>query len=257
MSEELDYTPTPMEDTPKEAPASSPVDSSIHDLPVAFEPESQLIQRTAAPLIFEESYSSPEYPGAEPEPKPEPKPAAPKAPRRSPVASFVEFAEVLVSALVAAILVLTLVCRTGVVEGSSMEPTMHGGDRYIISDLFYTPEQGDIVVFRPDIEGKEELWIKRIIAVEGQKVYIDPYSFKVYVDGVLLDEPYLSPLTGTLNKGTENPIVVPEDCVYVLGDNRAVSHDSRYPDLGCVPIRMLAGRVVVRFWPFSAFQFYG
>lgn len=257
MSEELDYTPTPAEDAPEETPASSPVDPSIRDLPVSFEPESPLIPRTASPLVFEEPGYSPEYSGAEPKPEPRREPEVPKAPRRSPVASFVEFAEVLVSALVAAILVLTLVCRTGVVEGSSMEPTMHGGDRYIISDLFYTPEQGDIVVFRPDIEGKEELWIKRIIAVEGQEVYISATDFKVYVDGVLLDEPYLSPLTGTLNKGTENPIVVPEDCVYVLGDNRSVSHDSRYPDLGCVPIRMLAGRVVVRFWPFSAFQFYG
>ena len=179
-----------------------------------------------------------------------------KKKKASAVAPLVEFAEVLVGALVAAILVLTLVCRTGVVEGESMAPTMHGGDRYIISDLFYTPEQGDIVVFRPRIEGKEELWIKRVIAVGGQQVYINPDDNKVYVDGVPLAEDYLSVYAGTIPHSTPNPIVVPENHVYVLGDNRAVSHDSRYSDLGCVEINQLAGRVLFRFWPFDKFEFY-
>ena len=179
-----------------------------------------------------------------------------KKKKASAAAPFVEFAEVIVGALVAAILVLTLICRTGVVEGESMAPTMHGGDRYIISDLFYTPEQGDIVVFRPGIEGKEELWIKRVIAVEGQEVYINPDDNKVYVDGEPLAEEYLSAYTGTIPHSTSNPIVVPENHVYVLGDNRVVSHDSRYADLGCVEINQLAGRVLFRFWPFDQFEFY-
>ncbi|MBO5222076.1 MAG: signal peptidase I [Clostridia bacterium] len=231
MSEELEFNPTPTEE-PETAPSAE-----IFDL--------------SSPLVQEESEVLPvvgRRRALEPSQKKEKKP--------SPVASLVEFVEVLVSALVAAILVLTLVCRTGVVEGSSMAPTMHSGDRYIISDLFYTPEQGDIVVFRPGIEGREELWIKRVIALEGQEVYIDPDDFKVYVDGEPLDEPYLSEYTGTINKGTENPIVVPKDCVYVLGDNRSVSHDSRYADLGCVEINRLAGRVICRFWPFNSFEFY-
>jgi len=184
----------------------------------------------------------------------------PEEPAKKPgafLASVVEMVELVVCALVAAILVLTLICRTGVVDGSSMAPTMHGGDRYIISDLFYTPEQGDIVVFRPDIEGKEELWIKRIIALEGQTVYIDPNDFRVYVDGQPLDESYLPPSVGTYPHTTANPITVPEGHVYVLGDNRGVSHDSRYEDLGCVSLSRLAGRVIVRFWPFSSFEFYG
>ena len=137
-----------------------------------------------------------------------------------------------------------------------MLPTMSQGDRYIISDLFYTPERGDIVVFRPGIEGKEELWIKRVIALEGQEVYIDPDNFQVYVDGQALDEPYLSPYTGTIPHTAQNPTVVPEGCVYVLGDNRAISHDSRYEDLGCVEIDHLAGRVILRFFPFDSFEFY-
>lgn len=179
-------------------------------------------------------------------------PPVKKKPKRLAIASFVEFAEVLVGALVAALLVLTLICRTGVVEGSSMYPTMVQGDRYIISDLFYTPKQGDIVVFRPGIDGEESLWIKRVIALEGQTVYIDPDTYQVYVDGQLLGEPYLSG-RGTIPHTTENPITVPEGCVYVMGDNRAISHDSRYEDLGCVEISHLAGRVILRFWPFDRF----
>lgn len=184
---------------------------------------------------------------------PSPKKKAGKKPG-SAVSPLVEFVEIIVGALVAAILVLTLICRTGVVEGGSMLPTMHGGDRYIISDLFYTPEAGDIVVFRPEIEGEDELWIKRVIAVEGQTVYIDPDTYQVYVDNQLLDEPYLNGL-GTIPHTTPNPITVPEGCVYVMGDNRAISHDSRYEDLGCVEVRQLAGRVILRFWPLNSFGF--
>ena len=172
----------------------------------------------------------------------------------SAVSPLVEFVEIVVGALVASILVLTLICRTGVVEGGSMLPTMHGGDRYIISDLFYTPEAGDIVVFRPEIEGEDELWIKRVIAVEGQTVYIDPDTYRVYVNNQLLDEPYLNGM-GTIPHTTQNPITVPKGCVYVMGDNRAISHDSRYEDLGCVEVRQLAGRVVLRFWPLNSFGF--
>ena len=180
----------------------------------------------------------------------------PKKKKASAVAPFVEFAEVIVGALVAAILVLTLICRTGVVEGESMAPTMHGGDRYIISDLFYTPKQGDIVVFRPQIEGNEELWIKRVIAVGGQEVYINPDDYKVYVDGELLEEAYLSPYVGTIPHSTPNPIVVPENHVYVMGDNRMVSKDSRIGEVGCISVNQLAGRVLFRFWPFEKFEFY-
>ena len=176
----------------------------------------------------------------------------PNKPKACAVSPLVEFVEVVVGALVAAILMLTLICRTGVVDGSSMVPTMYHGDRYIISDLFYVPERGDIVVFRPEIDGEDELWIKRVIATEGQTVYIDPESYRVYVDGRLLNEPYLGG-AGTIPHSTENPITVPEGCVYVLGDNRAISHDSRYSDLGCVEIGQLAGRVILRFWPLESF----
>ena len=214
----LDPVSVPEEPLPEEAPVRPA--------------EDPLFRQT----IREESNSSP----------------AKKKGKASAISPIVEFAEIIVGALVAAILVLTLICRTGVVSGTSMVPTMYHGDRYIISDLFYTPEQGDIVVFRPEIEGEDELWIKRVIAVEGQKVYIDPNTYRVYVDDQLLEEPYLSS-TGTIPHSTPNPIVVPEGHVYVMGDNRGISHDSRYADLGCVSVGQLAGRVILRFWPLEDF----
>jgi len=172
-------------------------------------------------------------------------------------ADMYDWMQCIVSALLTCVLAFVFVGRVIGVIGSSMEPTLYWGDKLVISNLFYTPEQGDIVVFRPDIEGKEELWIKRIIALEGQTVYIDPNDFRVYVDGQPLDESYLPPSVGTYPHTTANPITVPEGHVYVLGDNRGVSHDSRYEDLGCVSLSRLAGRVIVRFWPFSSFEFYG
>lgn len=253
MSDELDLTPK-AEPTPPQEPVQAPVRKEPEE---GFEPmqanslseegqaqslpsEGEIIGRRARKQAMEQQLAE----------EKERKARAKRPP--TPVSSFVEFTELLIGALVSAILILTLVCRTGVVDGSSMVPTMHHGDRYLISDLFYTPEQGDIVVFRPEIEGQESLWIKRIIALEGQTVYINPDNYRVYVDGKLLDEPYLIG-GGTIPHSTENPITVPEGCVYVLGDNRALSHDSRYKDLGCVEIDQLAGRVLLRFWPLDVF----
>ena len=99
-----------------------------------------------------------------PEPTVESAAAVPE-PKRSPAASVTELVETLIVALVAAVLLLTLVCRTGIVQGPSMQTTMFEGDRYLISDLFFFPKQGDIVVFRSPLPGEtEELWIKRVIA---------------------------------------------------------------------------------------------
>lgn len=215
--------------------------------------ESPAEEIPAEEIPLEESPSEAPLVLEDPTPVSQRKPEKSSVKKGSAVSPFVEVVEVVVGALVAAILVLTLVCRTGVVDGSSMVPTMYHGDRYVISDLFYTPEQGDIVVFRPEIDGEEELWIKRIIAVEGQTVYINPETYRVYVDGVLLDEPYLNGM-GTIPHTTQNPITVPSGCVYVLGDNRTISKDSRY--IGCVEIGQLAGRVILRFWPLNSFEFY-
>ncbi len=141
-----------------------------------------------------------------------------------------------------------------------MESTLHGrdtsgisdesGDRLLISNLFYTPEYGDIVVIHTDME--EEAIIKRIIATEGQEVDIDFLTGEVKVDGVVLDEPYINNLT--LDSGDVSfPVTVPDGCVFVLGDNRSVSLDSRYSDVGMVSIDDILGRVVLRIYPLNQF----
>lgn len=172
---------------------------------------------------------------------------SPKSP--SPLSVLFDFTETCVTAAVIAILILFFVAKTGTVVGESMMDTMHPGDRYILTDLFYTPEQGDIIVFAPDeqyVTGNSgKLWVKRVIATEGQTVEIR--DGLVYVDNELLNEPYLREGTVTLPHLTENPFEVPEGHVFVMGDNRQNSRDSRY--IGSVDVRQIIGHVIFRFWP--------
>lgn len=192
------------------------------------------------------------------EPMPEKKSEKPAVPatkkqEKSFLSSIFDFVEAIVFAAVLAIVILTVFMRTGFVEGSSMVPTMHEGDRYLISNLFYTPKQGDIIVFSPDIASNDgsKLWVKRVIATEGQKVYINPEDGKVYIDDVLYNEPYLTQITEP--RVTENPIVVPEGQIFVMGDNRGDSTDSR--SIGCVDTRRIVGRLLVRIFPIDQFGF--
>lgn len=175
---------------------------------------------------------------------------AKELPPRSFLAEFFDIAEAIIVAIVASVLILTLVFRTGYVDGSSMEDTMHENDRYIVSGLFYTPKQGDIIVFQPNIADEEKkLWVKRVIATEGQTVFIDPADHSVYVDNVKLNEPYLTQQTNP--GGTENPMTVPPGYIFVMGDNRGVSRDSRDATVGCIDTRRIVGRVLFRFYPFN------
>ncbi len=150
--------------------------------------------------------------------------------------------------------------RTVEVYGPSMEDTLHGrdlgsieatsGDKLLISNLFYTPKTGDIVVLYA--EDEEETIIKRVIATEGQEVMIDFSTGAVTVDGETLDEPYIK--NPTITAGDVSfPVIVPEDSVFVLGDNRMVSLDSRYSRIGMVPVDDIEGRVVLRIYPFDKF----
>ncbi len=163
---------------------------------------------------------------------------------------FVEIVDAVVVAVVAAILILSLVFRTGYVDGPSMTSTMLDGDRYIVSGLFYTPEVGDIVVFQPEANRNDySLWVKRVIATEGQTVNINGDG-KVYVDGVLIEEPYLDGHQITFPKSYSKitfPLTVQPGEVFVMGDNRLDSKDSR--DIGCVDIRKILGKVLFRFYP--------
>ena len=162
-----------------------------------------------------------------------------------------DWLQCVVYALVACVLVFTFVARVITVYGRSMQDTFYEGHRVIISRLAAPYEYGDIVVLQKDSYGPMPL-IKRVIATEGQTVDIDFEQGVVYVDGVALDEPYTKEPTYDREDFT-GPVTVPEGCVFVMGDNRNNSEDSRRASVGCVSTEDVLGEVVVRIWPLSLF----
>jgi len=155
----------------------------------------------------------------------------------------------IVFALVICILLFLFVGRTVSVVGSSMAPTLADGDRLITSHLFYTPKQGDIVVLRKESFMHEPI-VKRVIAVAGQTVEIDFEAGIVTVDGVA--ETYGKTPTWE-QEDFDGAVTVPEGCVFVLGDNRNRSTDSRSDALGCVDVRYILGKAWWRIAPVEKF----
>lgn len=150
-------------------------------------------------------------------------------------------------------LVLTvymLVFRVVVVVGPSMYNTLIDGDRLLLlSSLFYTePKQGDIVVCSKDSFDNGTCFVKRVIATEGQEVYIDFENNEVYVDGVLLEEEYTFSPTRR-DEGVKFPLTVGEGQIFVMGDNREHSTDSRSPMIGLVDERQIVGKAIILISP--------
>lgn len=152
--------------------------------------------------------------------------------------------------LVAVMAVLMLFLRIIVVDGPSMERTLLNGDyMLLVSNMFYKePKHGDVVVVSKQAYDNGKPIVKRIIATEGQTVDIDFNEGVVYVDGVALDEPYTKTLT-TLKEGTVFPLVVEEGKVFVMGDNRNNSKDSRSTQIGQVDKREVLGKVAFILFP--------
>ena len=149
--------------------------------------------------------------------------------------------------VVAAVVVLfTFVGRISRVEGGSMRETLQEGDLLAVLNgpLCGDYQPGDVVIAqRPDFNGGDPI-VKRVIATEGQTVDIDFDAGVVYVDGEPLEEPYVREPTWT-EEGTEFPLTVPEGCLFLMGDNRNRSEDSRSSDLGPVDSRCVLGRAVL------------
>ncbi|HIT31730.1 MAG TPA: signal peptidase I [Candidatus Enterenecus stercoripullorum] len=159
----------------------------------------------------------------------------------------------LVTVLAVLILLFTFVLRIIVVSGPSMENTLHNGDAMLVWSLGYTPRQGDIVVLTKRAYQEDSI-VKRVIATGGQSVDIDYDTGTVYVDGVALEEDYIKERMQIPSYGdVVNHITVPEGCIFVMGDNRNQSADSRYPEIGIVDERCVIGRVVMVLFPFSNF----
>ena len=152
--------------------------------------------------------------------------------------------------LVAVMAVLMLFLRIIVVDGPSMERTLLNGDyMLLVSNMFYKePKHGDVVVVSKQAYDNGKPIVKRVIATEGQTVDIDFNEGVVYVDGVAQDEPYTKTLT-TLKEGTVFPLVVEEGKVFVMGDNRNNSKDSRSTQIGQVDKREGLGKVAFILFP--------
>ncbi len=156
---------------------------------------------------------------------------------------------VLVSMMAVFVMMFTFVARIIVVSGPSMENTLWGGDLILVWGLGYTPKQGDVVVLTQE-SYQEDSIVKRVIAVGGQTVDIDYSAGVVYVDGQPLDEPYIREEMYFPGYGEGiNHVTVPEGCLFVMGDNRNESADSRYPDIGIVDTRCVIGRGVAVMFP--------
>lgn len=155
----------------------------------------------------------------------------------------------LVSALLAVVLVFTFLVRMMGVDGGSMIPTLQHGDRLLVvnSLLCGDYEAGDIVIARKQSFDDKPI-VKRVIATEGQTVDIDFSLGRVYVDGELLEEDYINDLTYR-EEGTQFPLTVPEGSVFLMGDNRNHSNDSRDSSLGPVDTRLLIGKAVSLLFP--------
>ncbi len=147
----------------------------------------------------------------------------------------------LMVALVICIGLFIFVVRVIDVSGSSMYPTLKDGDKMIVSGLFYKPQYGDIVVFKTDSYDPNKALVKRVIATEGQEISIDFDRGVVYINGSPLEEDYIAELTKT-KLDFIGPQTVPEGCVFVMGDNRNASTDSRRKEIGMVDERMILGR---------------
>lgn len=151
----------------------------------------------------------------------------------------------LIYLLAGVILVLLLCFRIVVVCGPSMNNTLIDGDYLLLlGNLFYQePKQNDIIVASKEAFRHGEPIIKRVIATEGQTVDIDFSAGIVYVDGIALEEPYTITPTN-LSEGTKFPLTVDPGCIFVMGDNRNVSKDSRDPEIGIIDIREVMGKVI-------------
>lgn len=171
-----------------------------------------------------------------------------KEPKTRSVDSRFDLAELFIFSLVAVLLISAFIFRHTVVDGGSMENTLKDGENLIISDLFYTPKTGDIVVVEDYHTPFRKPLIKRVIATGGQSVMILPTG--VYVDGFLLEEEYVHTEPGYRYTPVAE-FTVPDGMIYVMGDHRDNSTDSRV--FGCVSEEAILGRVLLRYFPFSRF----
>lgn len=194
---------------------------------------------------------------------------APKKERSGFLASIFDYVEVLAISVLAVLLVFTFCFRICRVDGNSMNKTLMHEQRLVTTNLFYTPKQGDIIVFHLSNEYYTQPLVKRVIALEGQQVKINLTEGKVYVDGELLEEDYAYVDGGKYSirsdfqkefMHTESDgsvwfiATVPEGKVFAMGDNRNHSTDSRAYLVSFVDEDAILGKAIMRLSPFTLFN---
>ena len=183
-----------------------------------------------------------------------------KAQPRRKGSDLFEWLQLLMGCVLAAVVLFNCLARLTRVDGNSMDNTLKNGEMMLVWSLGYHPQQGDIVVLNKTDEVTRQLLggkaiVKRVIATGGQSVDIDYTTGTVYVDGVPLDEPYIKEEMYL----PANPMMynthwdVPEDSVFVMGDNRNYSTDSRHEMVGTINEDYILGKVVFALWPIEKF----
>lgn len=179
--------------------------------------------------------------------------------KTSVVSSVIDYAEIFVFAICVVILIFSFVFRLCIVVGPSMENTLFEKELLIVSDIGYEPQRGDIVVFHQTGYLNEPV-VKRVIAVGGETIDIDFYTWTVTItdkDGTtfVYEEPYmyLDESVARVTSAYDFPYYVPEGSLFVMGDNRNHSSDSRGTLIGLVDERRLLGKVILRVTPFDKF----
>lgn len=184
-------------------------------------------------------------------------------------AELMDWFDTVVGSVLAIIVIFTFFTRLSAVDGSSMLPTLHDGERMLVTDFFYTPQHNDVVVlwaenlYNENTGSMGEAIVKRIIGLPGDIIEINfregvvyrngealPLEIKddiLYEDGHAINDVTLSRID------MNGPVTVPEGCIFVMGDNRNGSSDSRDNRIGLVDMHNIVGRVYLRIFPFDVF----
>ncbi len=171
------------------------------------------------------------------------------------MSGFYDWIRCLIFAISIVVVCLIFLFRLVDVEGHSMDTTLATNDKVVVTNLFYTPHNNDIVVISHGASYNKPL-IKRVIATEGQSIKLDYENDKIIVEGAVLNEPYIDGSTfGGIFADYEIPDVVPEGKIFVMGDNRKVSKDSRSAEIGLIDVDNVIGKAQFVVLPFSNFGY--
>ncbi len=163
------------------------------------------------------------------------------------VTTLFDWVGAMVTALVVLVVLFTFVFRNVGVDGDSMQPTLQTGDRLLLSSLVSDYQRGDIVVID---RYTDEPLIKRVVAMAGDTVEILGDG-TLLINGLEQHEPYIQGYT--VPRDIEGVVTVPDGCLFVMGDNRTTSKDSRLNEIGMVSVKDVVGKAIFRLWPLSSF----